>query len=345
MLVIPVAIIAIGGIGGAGGLGLAIKGLLDTTDASETNRKAYFKNEKNIMRFHAVSDKLEEALEELGKQRMVISKNFSVFSSAFEKIRNRPSFSQMEDAEFPKFEFDEIKSIAAVASTFLGAGVGVVGGALLAAAASSGTTAAVMAWGVASTGKKIAELSGAAATKAALAALGGGAVSAGGGGIALGTLVLNIASLGVGVLFEGIALAIAGSIGKKHADKAFRQTLENEKIINEAINKQFAIIQSVEEIRKVSIDICNNVYKPLVMKMKELVDKKQDYNLFTKDEMLLVENTILAVQILHHLNNIPLYKVTKMNEEGEVEEVESNVDEVAEAVRKAKEKSKDMRRD
>ncbi len=335
MLVLPTIILALSGISGAGGIALSAKSLVDSMNASATNRFTQEQNERNILRFQAVSDKLNSSLEELGKQRMVITKNFSVFVDAFERIHNKPEFTHEESVDFPEFDFNEIKNVSIVATDFLGATVGAIGGSALAAAATSGTTAAVMALGTASTGTKIAELSGAAATKAALAALGGGSLAAGGGGIALGTLVLNVASLGVGTLVEGIAMAYAGSVAKKHADQAKDEMQKNELIINDAISMQLQISKSATAMKRASVELCNNVYKPLVLKMKALVDSKCDWNNFSDEEKLLVENTILIVQILHYLNNTPLYKVTKYNSSGEVEEVVSNSDEVKSALNKA----------
>ncbi len=335
MLVLPTILFTISGISGAGGIALQIKSAIDSSDASTTNRMVQKRNEKNLMRFEACSKQLDESLEALGRQRTVIAKNFNVFVNAFEKIHNRPEFTRGEDAEFPEFDFDEIKNVSVVATQLLGSTVGAIGGSVLSTAAAVGTTTLVMALGKASTGTKIATLHGAALEKAIYAALGGGAKAVGGGGIALGSMVLNAASLGVGVLVEGLAMAYAGSKAKKSADEAKTEMEKNETIIYDAITMQLKVTHSVDDIKKVSVDICNNVYKPLVLKMKRLVEEKTDWDDYTDDEKQLVENNILTVQILHFLNNTPLYKVTKLNSKGEVEEVEANSQEVDVAIKKA----------
>ena len=79
---------------------------------------------------------------------------------------------------------------------------------------------------------------------------------------------------------------------------------KNELIINDAISMQFQIIKSANDMKRVSVELCNKVYKPMVFSMKKLVDDKCDWNLFTNEEKLLVENTILIVRILHYLNNM-----------------------------------------
>ena len=83
MLLLPTIIITLSSISGAGGIALSAKSLVDSMSASATNRFTQEQNEKNILRFQAVSEKLNVALEELGKQRMVITKNFDM-----DKIRD-----------------------------------------------------------------------------------------------------------------------------------------------------------------------------------------------------------------------------------------------------------------
>lgn len=342
MLLLPGVLLALSGISGAGGIALTAKSVTDTLSASATNRFVQERNERNLLRFESCSKELEQALDELGRQRMTITKNFSVFIHTFEKIHNRPEFSKGENATFPEFDFTEIKNVAVMADVVLGAIGGAAGGSMLGAAAASGTTTAVMAIGKASTGAKIAQLSGAAKTKAALAALGGGAKTVGGGGMALGTMVLNAATLGVGVLVEGLAMAYSASVAKKQADKARDVLLDNEQVIQQAIGMQLEITCSAEDLRRASVQLCNQTYKKLVFQLKALVEKKNDWNDFSAEEKLLLDNNILIVQILHYLNNTPLYKVIKYNSEGEVEEVEPNTKEVNSAIKKAEKSTKGL---
>ena len=332
MLVLPTIILILSGISGTGGILLSAKSVADSLNASATTRAAQERNDRNLLRFQSVSNKLEETMEQLGRQRMVITKNFKAFTEAFEKIHNRPDFINVESGSIPSFRFEEIKSVSVLADQFLGAAAGALGGAALAAAATSGTTSAVMAIGTASTGIKIAELSGAAAAKAALAALGGGSLAVGGGGIALGTLVLNVASLGIGALIEGIAMAYSGSKVKKKANEMKQAVIDNEQIINDAIDLQLRIRKSAEDMNNAAGTLNNRVYVPNVKRLIELVNEKTDWNEYSKEEKLLVENNIRIVQLMHHLNNTPLYVVKSMNEKGEVEDVEDNAEGVAEAI-------------
>lgn len=334
MLLLPTICLSLSAISGAGGIALSTKSVVDTLNASVTNRFVQEKNEQMLLRFDAVSQKTETAMNDLGITRMRVTKNFSVFVNAFEKIHNRPSFKDFEHWELPAFNFEEIKNVTVVADLILGSASGAIAGTVLGAAAASGTKSAMIALGTASTGTKIVNLAGAAQTKAALAALGGGAKAIGGGGIALGTTVLGAATLGVGVLVEGIALAYAGSKSKKAADESKKAVIDNERLINEAIKMQVSLTSASEELKRASTVICNHIYKDLVMSLKKLVETNADYLTYTYEERTLVENNMRVVQLLNYLNNIPLYRVTLTNEKGEPDGIEYNAAEIDEALNK-----------
>lgn len=89
------------------------------------------------------------------------------------------------------------------------------------AAVARGTSAAIRQgihrYGVASTGRPIAELAGAAKEKATLALLGGGSRKSGGGGIALGTKVQYVAVAGPTLLTAGVAAKLHGTMALTRA--------------------------------------------------------------------------------------------------------------------------------
>lgn len=74
------------------------------------------------------------------------------------------------------------------------------------AAAFTGIPAAAAAYGTASTGTAISQLSGAAGRSAMMAWLGGGSVASGGGGVALGASALNFVTIGPTMLVTGLTL-------------------------------------------------------------------------------------------------------------------------------------------
>lgn len=87
--------------------------------------------------------------------------------------------------------------------------------------AGAGTRAAVKATVIqlakASTGTAIKTLSGAAAKNATLAAIGGGSLAAGGGGMAAGVVLLNVVTIGPGILITGFTIAQSGEKEKTRA--------------------------------------------------------------------------------------------------------------------------------
>lgn len=98
-----------------------------------------------------------------------------------------------------------------------------VRGAIGAAAAGTTTRSALMAaareWAKSSTGTRINTLHGAAADKSVLAFFGGGSRAAGGGGIKLGGHMLNVASVGTGLLVVGVTVKIQGTRARSDAEK------------------------------------------------------------------------------------------------------------------------------
>lgn len=101
------------------------------------------------------------------------------FETDFEEI-------DLHKAQFLEAEEVARKDLEAARKSAAGAGAGLSAGAAVASLAPSAAMWVATTFGTASTGTAISTLSGAAATKAALAWLGGGAIAAGGGGTAAG---------------------------------------------------------------------------------------------------------------------------------------------------------------
>jgi len=326
-------ILGIGAIlAGAAGLGAGIKGGVDTKRASDIIEDARRRNEINLAEFGNAENTVKERMENLGSLEMATAKDFHRFSEAFEKIKNRPQFSELKlNVEIPAFDFNEIRIVSVAAGAFLGAATGGATGAVFGTAAAAGTTAAVMALGTASTGTAIASLSGAAATNAALAAIGGGSLAAGGGGIALGTTILGASTLGVGLLVGGAIFAFTGAKIKEKAEEAYSAMLKNEQEINKNIG-YFSRIRMTADILISAIEKVSKIYDTKVTQFIQLVRRENDWNSYSSDEQLLSENTILVVSVLHKLINTPLLKVTITDDQGNPLETDLDTESVNQAV-------------
>ena len=343
---LPFIVGAIAAIAGAGGVGAGIHGGVKMKQASDTVKAAQKRNEENVEKLEIANKKTMRIMDILGKHEMEILSSFKRFSTAFERIKNPPSFAEIkkDGITLSVFTPKEVKDAAVGASVLLGglggAALGTAGG----FAAAGGTTAAVMALGTASTGTAIASLSGVAATNATLAALGGGSIAAGGGGVALGTAVLGGATLGVGLLIGGIIFTVAGSSVSNKAEKAWNQMLENENKINKICDylcnlgqlaSSFDLtLKKVEKEYKIYLAgfeyIIDEQFKKKSF-FSKLFSKKVDYGKFSNEQKDITENVVLLVGLLYDMCKVQL--VEKSSDEKEINTI--NEEEVKQLIERA----------
>ncbi len=190
-------------------------------------------------------------------------------------------------------------------------------------AAAGATTAAVMAIGTASTGTAISTLSGAAATNAVLAALGGGSLAAGGGGMALGTIVLGGATLGVGLLVGGVIFNITGSKLSDKADEAWSQAKRAEENVNKICDHLNKLAEIAEEYTSLLKNLQQKYLKNLGT-MEYIVNTKckTDWKRYNNQEKYTVENTVLLVQLLYKMCKVQF--VNQAKKEGEIGTINTN---------------------
>lgn len=129
------------------------------------------------------------------------------FATAFEEI-------DLNKAQFLEAEEFARKDLEAARKSATTAGAGITAGAAVASMAPSAALWVATTFGTASTGTAISTLSGAAASKAALAWIGGGTLAAGGGGTATGSALLALAGP-VGWTVAGVTLLASVSLFAK----------------------------------------------------------------------------------------------------------------------------------
>ncbi|WP_373483039.1 hypothetical protein [Acetobacterium sp.] len=318
----PLPFILIGAAIVAGGTGL-VTGTLGTmkiNEAKDIISKAEIKydGKKDLLDQSERTAKI--ALENLGELKLNVWKSFDRFSVAFEKIKNKPEFTDNlnQKISFSKTELEEIKKISINAIEVLGTGLLSAGaGALVGFAAYGGT----MALGVASTGTAIAALSGVAATNATMAALGGGALAAGGGGMALGATVLAGA-------VAGPILAVGGRLINAKGDHSIQKAHDVEKEVDEIFELMEVSLIYLGELRDVSRKMETELrklfalYEKQVSILEYLVNKESDYFMFSDEEKRVVDNNIMLVKLLNKLTRVNL--VEKFNDKDYVQA--NNVD-------------------
>lgn len=314
---IPFILGAIAVAAGVAGVGAGIKGAVDMADANDTLNRAKKRDEENQQRYKNVDAKACNAMDRLGALEINVLASFKKFSEAIEKVKNRPTFADInkENVNIPKFDAQDLEQASVGAGILVGGISGAALGTLGGYAAAGATTAAVAALGAASTGTPIAALSGAAATNATLAALGGGSLAAGGGGMALGSAVLGGATLGVGLLVGGIIFSMVGSNISEKADKAYSQMLENEKVINEICS----YLESLSiEANKYYTDLnkANEVYMDQFRIMQYIVEARKgtdglvDWIQLNQHERTIIKNVTMLVGLLYHMCKVKLVKVS-----------------------------------
>lgn len=332
---IPIILGVIAGIAGVAGVGSGINGAVKMKDANDTMKIAQLKQEENQKKLKTSEEYTQDKVDKLITFELEIcNKDFKEFSDVFEKIKNRPSFNELDEKiNIPKFNLNTLKEVSVGAGILLGGLSGAAAGTASGLAAAGVTTAAVMAVGSASTGTAIASLSGAAATNATLAALGGGALAAGGGGIALGTTVLGAATLGVGLLVGGVIFNITGSNLSDKADEAWEQAKKAEETVGKICNylqELYVVSDTYEKTLHAVWKKYKEVFGPIEYNVNCL--GKVDYNDFSRSERKELENLILLVKCLYNMCKVKL--VLKDDNDKEVMN-KINYKEVEDAVNKS----------
>lgn len=310
-MILPVVLGSCAAIAAVSGAVAGIDGGIKMKEASDTMKSAKRCHGENIEKYEKYNKKATAYMDKLGSFELDIIKSLGAFSDVVEKIHNRPWFNSIvrNGVVISSFSPEELKNASIGADALLGtlssAAAGTAGG----FAAAGATTAAVMAFGTASTGTAIVSLSGAAATNATLAALGGGALAAGGGGMALGSMVLGGATLGVGLLVGGLIFNFTGSKLSDKADEAWSQMKKAEADINKVCDYLNELKQYADSYYQ-SLERVNDIYKRYLQKIQLTVYfyGKTDWYYFTQEERIAVENCSYLVGLLYNMCKVELVR-------------------------------------
>ncbi len=305
---LPLLLIIGAAAAGAAGLGSGVSGGVKMKRAGDTVKIANRRCEEAKEKQDQQIEKTNRALDALGETELKIVSSFESFSTAWEKIHNKPKFNQLDlqDPDLPPFDYKKLPEISVAANVLLGGIGGAAAGTAGGIAAAGATTTAVMALGTASTGTAISTLSGAAATNATLAALGGGAVAAGGGGIALGTAVLSGATLGVGLLIGGIVFNFTGSKLRDKADDAWDQMLDIEKKVDEACAFLKKLAGVADRFRGELQNVDREYRKRLDLLCSLVEEGRTDWRSYSEEEILSLKNLVLLVQLLYTMCGVKI---------------------------------------
>lgn len=306
---LPLIIGAAAGAAALLGVGAGVRGAVKMTDAQKRTQEANERDQRNRKRLERTNTRACSAMDALGSKELQILQSFEKFSDLIEKITNRPDFAKLElnGIKLEQFKPEDLRQASIGATVLLGGLGGAAFGTAGGFAAAGATTAAVMALGTASTGTAIASLSGAAATNATLAALGGGAIAAGGGGMALGTMVLGGATLGVGLLVGGVIFSFTGSHLSDKADEIWNEMLRAERTMQKICAHLLRLEASAREYLATLARV-DDLYTASLQKMETIVEAegKTDWRTYTPAEQDCVSRTVLLVGLLYQMCKVQI---------------------------------------
>ncbi len=293
---------------GVTGAAKGVKGVMDSSEAKDIQRRAEILLEESKKSLEGVKELTTQTIIKLGETKLkALGNEIDDFVSVFSKIRNIDLKDSIGIEELKMLGIGEetltdMRTTSLEAKDLLSGGVAGVGsGTLLGLGAFKG----VMALGTASTGTAIGGLSGAAATNATLAWLGGGALSAGGGGMALGTVVL-------GGIVAGPALLLAGGIfsakAKEKLNNAYSNLSEARRISEElkTAEKQLDVIS--HKAYQVDDLLRKLVYQfgYTIKRLDEVVREKNDWKQFTHKEKEIAMISFKYAQVIKGIIDTPL---------------------------------------
>jgi hypothetical protein len=280
----------------------------ETTDPAEKDQS----HEKEEDPKKKLDDILQSALEEYNHEHMMMSDKgttllierirsvdlIEYIENLVNSIANKPKSFETEIAEIKMhresfndtYEFAKAEFDAALKSA-IGAGAGITAGVAVASIAPTAALWVATTFGTASTGTAISTLSGAVATKAALAWLGGGALAAGGGGMAAGQALLALAGpIGWGI--AGVTLLssiVIFSTKKLKLDKEKKEKIEIVKNLTDTVRKNTTQIQELLDENNVLRDNLSQQYNSC------LINYNGDFTAIPKEQQIqlgaLVNNT------------------------------------------------------
>ena len=99
-----------------------VQGAVKMKKASDTQKKAQRRHQRNLKRFEQETETTNQEMDDLGKLELSILKNFETFSDLMEKIQNRPEFRNLAHEEFqiPEYNPEELKKTSVGAGVLLG---------------------------------------------------------------------------------------------------------------------------------------------------------------------------------------------------------------------------------
>lgn len=306
---IPVIVVAV-----SGAIGATIAGLKKQKDIKDREKRAVTRDANYRTQWEGISKRTCEMVDRLGTYELQTVADFGEFSTLFKKLHNRPIINELKIDKFtvPPLDMEELIKVSNDASTVVSTATGVALGTLGAFAISSVTK---ILDGTTTTGKVITALTSSFITNTTLTTLGGEALITGGSGVALGVTALGgIPTLGIGLLVGSMFFLMASSKQQKKVTDIERDVQKEGQLFEKAYDLLYEV-QDVAQQYYAVLQKAHTLYMSQIDKMKTLLQRSTDWNTFTAEEKLIVDNTVLLVSVIYNMCKVPLIRQTSSKEQ------------------------------
>lgn len=244
-----------------------LEGFKNKDEAESLINTAKWEYEKTAKLLENKMNETTEKLKKLNELKMKVYSNeiresIDIISKIIVPKEKQIDFLDQKNVNF-LFNKEELQEMKTTAITAVNVLKEVASGANLMSAAAGGTLGFMTQFGIASTGRAISSLSGAAAKRAALAALGGGAKAAGGGGMALGSTVLG-----------GVTLLPTAMIMSWNFAKGTEKALTEAKAHYSKVKKEIEKMNSVILVLDKGVDVRINELDTFITRLSGIYREK-----------------------------------------------------------------------
>lgn len=288
-------------------------------DADTIKEMAKMRYDRAHETYEAMNQKCVDKMKQVDELKFEIWESFTRFLDVFEKIKNRPELTgtvEKEKLQLTAVELEELKmqttKLKDAAATVTGAAVG--GG-----AAALGATVALS--GIGLSAFTVMGVGQALVTTASFASV-------------------NIALYGVGAVFwpaavvAAAATAVGALFSSVHGNKKLREAHEVEEEVDMAcagFREACDYLQRLEVCATkahTSMSGIYGYYKQQLERLCAVVEKNNDYKLFSEEEQYLLEAVTVLVAVLKKLTQTPLLVSKEENNKKKEEEQAPEINEV-----------------
>ena len=293
----------------------AIEGLDDISTAKSIGRNAESRYDSHKNAYEKSERKTTKRIEKLGRARIKASANeLNDFIHQFRRLSgaNQSALKELTRAGFDIGTLQKMENISVGASKVVGTGVKAISSSVATYYGALGLTTTLA---TASTGTAIANLSGAAASRAALAWWGGGSIATGGGGMALGGLTLGVVTIGPALAIGGFMLASEGKKALKKAKKYRAKVDEACETFGLAIQALDGINHRCGEIKNVIEQLASRL-RIETQKLKSIKNLKKDSAKKSFHQAALIAKAladVLTVQVIDENGGLTASSKTALN--------------------------------